>query len=179
VENLADATTPFMLLYHVNAGFPLLDEHARLIVADRDVQPKDERSGAHLPEYKTYGPPDAGWQELNYWHDVQPDAQGYCAAAIVNERLDLPFGRGIGLAIRWRRDQLWDLVQWKQLGVGDYVTAIEPANCHTLGRCKEREMSTLEHLAPREVREFELTFSVLVGEDEIAAFEASLPAPRA
>jgi uncharacterized protein DUF4432 len=179
VENRGSTSSPFMLLYHVNTGFPLLDEHARLIVADREVQPKDEHSRAHLAECKTYGPPDPTWFEHNFWHDVQPDAQGICAAAIVNERLNLPFGQGLGLALHWRRNQLWNLIQWKQLGVGDYVAAIEPANCHTLGRRAERELGTLEYLAPGEVRDFEVTFTILVGMDELQAFESSLPAsPR-
>jgi hypothetical protein len=178
VRNLGSASSPFMLLYHVNIGFPVLDEHARLVVADRAVQPKDDLSRAHLAECKTYGPPDPRWLEQNFWHDVQPDTEGRCAAAIVNDHLDLPFGRGLGLAIRWRRDQLWNLVHWKQLGEGDYVTAIEPANCHTLGRCAERDRGTLEYLAPGEVRDFEVTFSVLVGADELQEFESTLPAPE-
>jgi hypothetical protein len=177
VENRGSARSPFMLLYHANIGFPVLGEGARLIVADRKVQPKDDHSRAHLAEHATFGPPDPTWVEHNFWHDVQPDTAGVCAAAIVNERLTLPFGQGLGLAIHWRRDQLWNLVQWKQLGVGDYVAAIEPANCHTLGRRAERELGTLEYLAPGEVRDFEVTFSVLVGAEEIRVFESSLPTP--
>lgn len=174
VENRGPES-PFMILYHVNCGFPLLDEHARLLVSDRDVQPKDDHSRSLLADIRAFGPPEPGWSEMNYWHDVRTDAEGFCAAAIVNEHLELPFGKGLGLAIRWRRDQLWNLVEWKQLGDGDYVVAIEPANCHTLGRCKERELGTLESIAHGEVREFDLTFTVLVGEEEIGAFAASLP----
>lgn len=175
VENLAEQASPFMILYHCNAGFPLLQAGARLICADVDVQAKDEHSRQGLAEHARYGAPQAGWSEQNYWHDVRPDRDGYCRTAIVNDALDLPFGRGIGFAIRWRKDQLWNLVQWKQLGEGDYVTAIEPANCHTLGRCKERELGTLEHIKPGEVREFDLEFTILVGAEEIAAYEASQP----
>lgn len=176
VENLGSEASPFMLLYHVNAGFPLLGPGARLIAADRDVRPKDEHSRAGLAEHARFGLPQQGWSEQNYWHDVRPDAEGYCRAAIVNDGLALPFATGIGLAVRWRRDQLWNLVEWKQLGEGDYVVAIEPANCHTLGRAKERELGTLEHIGPGETREFDLEFAVLVGREEIAAFEAAQPA---
>lgn len=175
VENMGNQTTPFMILYHSNAGFPLLGPGARLIVADIEVQPKDDHSRAGLAEHTRYAPPTDGWSEQNYWHNVRPNAEGYCEAAIVNESLELPFGRGLGLAIRWRKDQLWNLVQWKQLGIGDYVGAIEPANCHTLGRCKERELGTLEHIAPHEVREFDVEYTVLVGGEEIVAFEGRQP----
>lgn len=175
VENLAEQASPFMILYHCNAGFPLLQAGSRLICSDLDVQPKDEHSRQGLSQHAQYGPPQAGWSEQNYWHNVRPDAQGYCSAAIVNDTLELPFARGIAFAIRWRKDQLWNLVQWKQLGEGDYVTAIEPANCHTLGRCKERELGTLEHIQPGETREFDVEFTILVGEEEIRAFAAHQP----
>lgn len=174
VENLGSAASPLMLLYHVNIGFPLLGPDARLIVADRKVEPRDERAREGLADYSRFGPPQRDWREQVYWHDVASDASGFCQAAIVNEALDPPFGRGLGLAVRWRRDQLWNLVQWKQLGEGDYVAAIEPANCHTLGRAKERELGTLESIAPGEVREFALEFSVLVGSEEIVAFEREI-----
>ena len=175
VENRGAQPSPFMILYHCNVGFPLLGPEARLLIADERVTPKDERSRQLLGEYTRFGPPQADWQELNYWHDVRPNADGWCEAATVNEALELPFGRGLGLAVRWRRDQLWNMVQWKQLGVGDYVTAMEPANCHTLGRTKERELGTLQHIVPGEVREFDVEWRVLVGQDEIASFEAGLP----
>ncbi len=175
VENRGSESSPFMILYHVNAGFPLLGPEARLLVADQSVHPKDERSRAGLAEHARFGPPQRGWAEQNYWHSVRPDQHGYCQVAIVNEALRLPFAQGIGVALRWRRDQLWNLVEWKQLGEGDYVVAIEPANCHTLGRCREREIGTLQHIAPGEVREFEVDFTVLLGEDEIRSFEQNSP----
>lgn len=175
VRNDGNKTSPFMLLYHCNTGFPLLGPDARLLSSDISVEPKDERSRQYLPEYRRYRAPQPEWEELNYWHDIRPDAKGWCQVALVNEALELPFGQGIGLAIRWRKDQLWNLVQWKQLAYGDYVAALEPANCHTLGRCKERELGTLEHIEPGEVRRFEVEFSVLVGQAEITACEAALP----
>ena len=175
VENLGSEPSPFMILYHMNAGFPLLSETTRLLISDAHVEPRDDRAREGLADITRFGPPQRGFSEQVYWHDVRADANGYCSAAFVNEALDLSFGRGLGLAVRWRRDQLWNMVQWKQLGSGDYVAAIEPANCHTLGRCKERELGTLQQIAPGEVRHFDLDVSVLVGQDEIAAFEAALP----
>lgn len=175
VENCGDAPAPLMILYHCNAGFPLLGPDARLIVADERIEPKDEHSRQGLPEHARFAAPQHGWSEQNYWHQVKPDAEGWCRAATINEALDLPFGRGLGLAVRWRKDQLWNMVQWKQMGIGDFVAAMEPANCHTLGRARERELGTLQHIAPGEVREFDVEFSVLVGGEEIRAFEASQP----
>lgn len=175
VENRGASASPLMILYHVNAGFPLLGPDAQLLVASRDVQPKDERSARSIKTHRRFGAPLPGWQEVNWWHDAQPDPDGYCVAAIVNEGLSFPFGKGLGLALRWRGDQLNTLVQWKQLGHGDYAVAIEPANCHTLGRAWERANGSLQYLEPGETREFEVEISALAGVDEIRAFEARLP----
>jgi hypothetical protein len=47
-------------------------------------------------------------------------------------------------------------------GQGVYVLGIEPANCHVGGRCRERELGTLEMLAPGEQRVYNLEISIEV-----------------
>ncbi|HEX3269653.1 MAG TPA: aldose 1-epimerase family protein [Ktedonobacterales bacterium] len=175
VENRGMNSSPLMILYHVNAGFPLLGPDSRLLVASRDLQAKDERSAQTTHEHRRFGPPTPEWREVNWAHDVQPDENGYCVAAIVNEGLSFPFGRALGLALRWRGDQLNTLNQWKQIGHGDYTVGIEPANCHTLGRAWERENGELQYIEPGETRNFEVEISALVGADEIDEFESRLP----
>jgi hypothetical protein len=175
IENRGVSASPLMFLYHVNAGFPLLGPETRLLVASRDVQPKDERSAQSIAEHARFGPPTPGWREVNWWHDAQSDEEGYCVAALVNEELSFAFGKGLGLALRWRREQLNTLVQWKQLGHGDYTVAIEPGNCHTLGRAWERANGTLQYIEPGETREFEVEIKALAGVEEIHAFEERIP----
>ena len=174
VENWGDQETPLMVLFHINSGFPLLDAHTRLIVADEKMEPRDERAQEGAQEHTRFGPPQAGWAEQVYYHDVKPDGSGWASCAVVNEQMELPFGRGLGLAVSWRKDQLWNLVEWKQLGVGDYVVGTEPANCRPEGRCAARQNGRLEFIRPGQAREFELELSVLVGTEEIAAFEHAL-----
>ena len=46
------------------------------------------------------------------------------------------------------------MVQWKQLGMGEYVCGIEPGNAFVGGRKEERENGTLKYVEPGEsVRE--------------------------
>ena len=174
VENRGVSASPLMILYHVNAGFPLLGPDSRLLVASRDLQAKDERSGQATSEHRRFGPPTPEWREVNWAHDVQSDENGYCVAAIVNKGLSFPFGQGLGLALRWRGDQLNTLNQWKQIGHSDYTVGIEPANCHTLGRAWERENGVLQYIEPGETRDFEVEITALVGANEIQDFEAGM-----
>jgi hypothetical protein len=175
VENRGVSASPLMILYHVNVGFPLLGPDSRLLVSSRSVQAKDDRSAQATREHRRLAAPMPGWREVNWAHDVQPHEDGSCVVAIVNETLTFPFGKGLGLALRWRNDQLNTLAQWKQLGHGDYTVGIEPANCHTLGRAWERENGTLQYIEAGETRDFEVEVKALVGTDELREFEAGLP----
>lgn len=175
VRNLGPKTTPLMVLFHVNAGFPVLGPGARLIVAARGLEPRDDRAREGLEEHARFGPPKADWAEQVYYHDVLAGSDGWARCAVVNDSLATGFGEGLGLQISWRPEQLWNLIEWKQTGVGDYVVGTEPANCRPEGRRAARENGRLESIAPGEMREFDLEFAVLANREEIEAFEHALP----
>jgi hypothetical protein len=61
-------------------------------------------------------------------------------------------------------------IQWKMTGEGTYVLGLEPANCWTQGRIKERERGTLQFLDPGERREFFLQIGILEGEASMNQF---------
>jgi Domain of unknown function (DUF4432) len=175
VRNRGPSRTPLMVLFHVNTGFPVLGPDARLIAADRTVEPRDDRARQGMSDHARFGSPEAGWAEQVYFHDVKPGENGWAHCAVVNESLVTGFGEGLGLKVGWRRDQMWNLNEWKQTGVGDYVVGTEPANCLPEGRCAARESGRLEFIAPGETRGFDLEFAVLAGREEITAFEQTLP----
>lgn len=175
VENRGDQRVPLMILFHINAGFPLLAAESRLIAPDRAVAARDARATEGLADHARMAPPQAGFAEQVYFHDVRADAAGWARIAVVNEALELPFGRGLGLSVSWRRDQLWNLIEWKQLGTGDYVLGTEPANNRAEGVAAAAQDGTLEFIEPGEARAFDLELAVLVGQEEIATFEAALP----
>ncbi|GAC1457428.1 MAG: aldose 1-epimerase family protein [Ktedonobacterales bacterium] len=175
VENRGDQESPLMVLFHVNHGFPVVSPGARLIVADAHVEPRDEVAQRGMAEHARFGSPQRGWSEQVYYHKVRSNADGWAHTAVVNEQLELPFARGIGLQVSWRPEQLANLIEWKQLGEGDYVVGTEPANCRPEGCAAAAQNGRLEVIKPGETREFELEFTVLVGTEEIATFEQSLP----
>ncbi len=84
--------------------------------------------------------------------------------AVVNDRLALA-----GF-VSYRKNELPNLIQWKQMGVGTYVLGLEPANCLVLGRAEERKRGTLQMLQPGECRETELCLGIVEGRKHIAQF---------
>jgi hypothetical protein len=67
-----------------------------------------------------------------------------------------------------------EFIEWKMMGVRNYVVGMEPANCSVLGRAAERERGTLQFLEPGERREYHLELGVLDGSSAIERFERDL-----
>ncbi len=168
VENLAAAESPLMFLYHINPGFPLLDAGARLLVnSERSTAWKDDREVGR-ETYETAAPPGDEPHDEVYVHRPIADASGMAEAALVNEAL------GLGIALRFPKAEVPLLTQWQHFHKRTYVTGIEPGNCSPLGRKWNRENGTLQRIAPGEVRDFHMEFSVLDGRDELAAAESRI-----
>ncbi|MBM4417365.1 MAG: DUF4432 family protein [Chloroflexi bacterium] len=164
VENVGHTPTPHMIAYHVNPGFPLLDDGSELIFSRRVVTPVNDDSAPGLPEHARFGAPDESWRAQVFHHQILPDRDGMAHTAMVNRRLNL------GLYVRQRAEELPWMWQWKQTGPGLYVVGMEPANCQGLGRRHERERGALRILAAGESQEYHVEIGVLDGAEAIAAF---------
>jgi hypothetical protein len=163
VENVGFDRTPHMLLYHVNAGFPVVDDSAELLVPARSVEPR----GSHPVEgYRTMTAPAAGYVEQVFEHENVADDTGRVPVALVNRRI------GLGLYEVYRHDQLPFHFLWRMLGEGTYVVGIEPCTNRTAGRLDARARGELIELAPGERRVYDLELGALAGEGEIESFAA-------
>jgi hypothetical protein len=161
VENVGHDRTPHMLLYHVNAGFPVVDEGSELLVAAKGVVAR----GDHATEgYRTLAAPTAGFVEQVFEHELGGEPGNTVPAGIVNRRL------GVGLYQVFRKDQLPHHFVWRMLGEGTYVIGIEPCTNRTAGRLDARERGELIELEAGESRSYDLELGALDGGDAIDAF---------
>jgi len=163
VENLGHTSTPLMLAYHINVGFPFLDDGSELISSVEESEPITEDRDAAVRDAAHYGPPRADWQATVLVHRLRSGDDGWARTAFVNRQL------GLELYIKQKPDQLPWLWQWKQLGQGAYVAGVEPANCFGRGRADDRQRGTLQFLAPGERRQFSLEIGVLPTIDDHSA----------
>lgn len=168
VENVGFERTPFMLLYHINGGFPVVAEGSRLISPSLEVIPRDEEAKKGKENYDKFTSPIPGFKEKCYYHKMKEDSSGQVSCALINENLA---GDGFGFYIKYRKEQLPQFIEWKMMGEGTYVVGMEPANCLVEGRDKEREQGTLKFLEPGEKKEFELEIGVLSGKEAINKFK--------
>jgi hypothetical protein len=163
-ENQGFAPTPLMVLYHINAGFPVLDEGSELLI-NSEVTPRDAEAARGIEMARHGAPPTPGFKEQVHQHQVLPGQDGWATAALVNRRFN--GGQGLGLCIRYRPDELPYFWQWRMVGEGTYVMGLEPANCPLMGRGEARRQGRLPMLAAGETRIHHLEIKVLASQPEI------------
>jgi hypothetical protein len=158
VENTGFEPAPHMLLYHFNFGFPLLDWNTEICFPQSTVSPREP--DLPLEDLRNWQPPQAQCQEHVYYHEnLSTNEFGQATVTIRNPQF--PFaGKPLTVCLNWVAQSLPVLVQWKMPGEGMHVLGIEPANCHVQGRLNERKRHTLITLAPGQVVEYHLEFSV-------------------
>ncbi|CAN5560722.1 aldose 1-epimerase family protein [soil metagenome] len=153
--------TPHMYLYHVNIGFPVVDEGSEILVPMTAVHPRGDYPAG---TYRTVDAPEAGHSEQAFEHDVIAESAGTVPVGVVNRQL------GIGTFEIYRPDQLPFHFVWRMLGEGSYVIGIEPSTNRTSGRLDARERGELIILEPGESRSYDLELGALTGTGEIDLF---------
>ncbi len=172
VENVGFRTQPFMYLYHINIGFPVVDDGARFICPSENWEPRDEEAADGKESATQFHSPVEGYSEKVYYYDMEADKNGLVHTAIVNDAFNT--GEGLGVYLVYRKAQLPYYIGWKMMGQGEYVVGMEPANCHVEGRENDLKEGRLQYLEPGEKKEFNIEIGVLGGKGSIAEFEKML-----
>lgn len=151
VVNEGFKTSPLMLLYHLNFGWPLVDEGTVITLPDGSTTAgRDADADAGLAGAKVLDAPIEGYAEQCFFHEVPSGPV----------RVDMVSPSGFGVTVSYHTDAFPFLTQWKMMGQGEYVVGIEPANCRVLGRKAEREAGRLQTIAPGEERRFAVTMTL-------------------
>ena len=162
IENQSFRNEPLMILYHINMGYPFLDEGTKLYIPTRSVTPRDKEAEGHEDLYDVMEAPKDNEPEYVFIHDVVRSAEGKVPVAVVNENLQ------IGLLIEYTAENLPYFMEWKSIASGDYVIGLEPANSSVYGRAYHEKQNSLHMLEPFQKESNTLRFTLLDGAEEIA-----------
>ncbi len=143
VENIGSGVAPCMLLYHMNMGYPLLSENARVFIPATSASPRDDHAAAHIDSRLQMEAPQAGYRECCYYYNVTEEDN---AASVGIYNSDI----GKGVRISYAKSQLPFFTQWKMMGQREYVLGLEPGNCTPDGRDVMRKNGTLVELSAGE-----------------------------
>jgi hypothetical protein len=173
VVNHGFRATPHMFFYHVNVGYPLLDEGSRYLAPIEDVvfaAHAGERYRAQKVGYRTVPAPIDAFGEQVWQHEQGADVIGEAPVAVVNDRL------GLGFEVVTRKSQLPCLYEWQDFQSGHYALGIEPSTHHVLGDRFARERGEMIWLDHGEGRNYDMTLRVVAGADALRATEARIRA---
>lgn len=131
---------PYMLLYHMNIGFPLLSEHAKLELPSLKQTPRTALAAEYLEKWDEVLPPQDGFSEMCYYHDMKKDVDGKVTFSVSNSEIHTR------LKITYDGNVLDHFIQWKMYGKGEYVTGLESANATIDGRDGARRNGSLKFL---------------------------------
>ena len=84
---------PMMLLYHINAGYPLLCEDSEIIIPTREVIPRDGAAETNVSKWNIMEAPKDNEPEYVFLHEMASDQEGNTFAAVINQKL--------GTRLRW------------------------------------------------------------------------------
>lgn len=154
VENRNGEKSPYMILYHFNLGYPLLDESITLDTSAQYVRARDEEAAKGEDTRLAFEEPQMGYKEQVFYYKHTAYENNLSYAAVFNKKINT------GVKIWVNPKQLPNFIQWKNPGYGDYVMGIESGNCYPEGRLKQKEYG-LEYIEPMAVKTQEIVVEIL------------------
>lgn len=151
IVNTGDRVEPLEILYHMNMGYPLLDEDSVITIPSAEVIPRDAHAAEDIDNWMHMEKPTAGYQERCYYHKFADEAG---SARIYQPKQD------VGLTISFDARELDGFVEWKMMGVRDYVLGLECGNCYPDGRDVMRKSGMLKFLQPGETKVYRVVVVV-------------------
>jgi len=170
VTNVGNATSPHMILYHCNYGWPLVDKGTDIIWKGKWTTPDSEAGRKILNSKNNFHKCSeplkecSGGNEACAFINITADKKGICNVGLYNSRLSL------AVAMRYKKKQLPWLTNWQYWGKGEYVTGIEPGTNPPIGQAEAEKQKKLIYIAPAKSRTYEVEIKVLTEDKQISNF---------
>lgn len=156
ITNESYVQSPFMLLYHINFGYPFLDEGFQLEIPHSKISSMYEGRESAMKNALRGELPQAGYEENVFFLEIIPNTSG--EGTILAHRTKQ---ESFAIKITFPADILPRVAVWKQMGCQDYVMAVEPCNNWVGGQNAEQLKGTLRILQPGEKKVINLTIEVM------------------
>ncbi len=138
VQNLAYVDAEYVLLYHINYGYPFLDECLQMEIPAAVSEPLTEVAKANKADMFRITAPVDGGDEHVYYHTLKDG----------KVRLFNPKQK-VGVTMEYDVNDFPVTLEWKSMISGDYALGIEPA----LSRFDHYKMRTLK---PNEKKNYQI-----------------------
>ncbi|GAB3960225.1 aldose 1-epimerase family protein [Micromonospora vulcania] len=151
VTNAGFDPTPHMFLYHVNVGWPFLDEGTRFVADVEETVWQTESVDEQGVDHRTFHAPLPGFVEQVYEHRLRADEKGRHRVGLVNDVRAMAFELDVDASA------FPCFFQWLNLREGGWAVglAVHPPRRGRRRRARDGSMIWLEH---GEERRYESVF---------------------
>lgn len=168
VSNLGFERTPHMFLYHLNLGWPFVDEGSKIVAPiRRQLWASDSTKKQGVP-YTPLPAPMRGFIEQVWEHELQADESGDHRVALVR-----PEGN-LGVLVRWDSNTMPNFFEWQNMREGQYGLGLEPSTNHVAGEQAARDLGELTWLEHGETRDYRLAVRILNSSEDITGAVQSI-----
>ena len=115
LENKGYKAEKYCLLYHVNVGYPMLDDGAKMIAGVEEYTPRTAWAKQNEATMYEMSAPMPNQEETCYFLKMQKPKISF-----VNEKIGKKF------TLSYSGDTLPCFVEWKSMACGDYALGLEP-----------------------------------------------------
>ncbi|OUM43284.1 aldose 1-epimerase family protein [Arthrobacter sedimenti] len=170
VDNLGFERTPHMFLYHLNFGWPLVDEGTEFLASIDSTPWASDSVAVQGVSYRKLPQPQKGFVEQVFEHELVPDVEGRHRVALLSA--DSRFG----VEVSWEAVGMPHFFEWQNLRSGQYAIGLEPSTHHVTGDAAARDGGSMIWLEHGDSREYRTTIRVLEGTDATDATRRSIRA---
>ena len=107
----------YCILYHINVGYPMLDDGAEVIADVAECKPRSAWAEANLASVYNMSASQMNCEEACYFLKMNKPT-----ASLVNPKLGKKF------TVSYSAETLPHFVEWKSMAAGDYALGLEPAS---------------------------------------------------
>lgn len=163
VVNLGFERTPHMFLYHINIGWPIVDEGSEFVGAVQQHLWRSDSVDEQGAPYDTVVEPRRGFVEQVWEHELAIGDDGLHRVALI--RADGEFG----VELEWDASAMPNFFEWQNLRDGQYGIGLEPSTHHVAGEAAAREDGSMTWLEHGESRRYRTAVTLLDGAPATAA----------
>jgi hypothetical protein len=153
IENQGSVDYEYMLMYHINFGFPLVSPDSTIITNHEEVFFLGTKKNPEKAEYQHFSAPQKTFSELTF--ELHKPRDNHVLAGLQNNRL------GLEARVLCDSGELPCFTEWVNLSEQDYVVGLEPGTHFPLGRKKTGEEKNLAVLKSGEKKEYTVCINVL------------------
>jgi galactose mutarotase-like enzyme len=170
VDNLGFEPTPHMFLYHINFGWPFVDEGTEFVAPVASHLWASDSAASQGVSYRTLPAPQKGFVEQVFEHELVAGADGDHRVALIAA------DGSLGVEVSWAASGMPHFFEWQNLRSGQYAIGLEPSTHHVGGDGAARDDGSMTFLEHGESREYRTRIRVLTGRSETDAVREAIRA---